>query len=185
MPLIKSWIMNFEIKWKFTWENLEGLTELQCVPIDLTLTPNRRNSDNTVTFTKSSQAVRPRAVNLVIASHLWHEALRQSYWIIDKFKLKNHSIYAVCGAGHNILFIQRREECNASDWGYNEENGDKYPPYFDGDCSDKFPGFLHISDNKGNNTYNIMTCYETVKSGENDLYFNIWNILCCILLCVY
>ena len=58
------------------------------------------------------------------------------------------------GVGHYKLFIQRTEECNAFlDWGYNEENGEKYPPYFDSDCPDKFPGFLHISDNKGNNIF--------------------------------
>lgn len=53
--------------------------------------------------------------------------------------------------GHYKLFIQTTEECNA--WGYNDENGEKYPPDFDCDCSDKIAGFLHISDNKGNNTY--------------------------------
>ena len=57
-----------------------------------------------------------------------------------------HQIFTqlMLGVAHNKLFIQTREECNSLDWRYNEENGDKYPPYFDGGCSDKFPGFFHI-----------------------------------------
>ena len=54
--------------------------------------------------------------------------------------------------GAIINYIFRRQKnvmLWTEEWGYNEENGEKYPTYFDGDCSDKFPGFLHISDNKG------------------------------------
>ena len=61
------------------------------------------------------------------------------------------------------------------DWGYNEENGEKYPPYFDGDCSDKFPGFLHISDNKGND---IICIYITILHTHTH-YTNIYYI--CII----
>ena len=60
--------------------------------------------------------------------------------------------------GHYKLFIQTTEECNALDWGFDTENGEKYPPNFDVDCSGKFPGCLHISTNQGNNiSYYIIT----------------------------